>query len=206
MPFEDAFLNERERHGQRRLSATQRQRDRFLSVHLKPREGIRVALSRQRSGALWFLSPRDRKVVEQFLDGGDLTQGVARVNCGQCQHEYLLACSCKGRYCCPSCHQKRVRQFGDWVPEQGLPPIPHRHIIPKILRIYFRTDRRLLGKLSQCAPECLKGFFQATLRRNSAVPEVMVASQTVGDLVNFHPPLHAIVSDGLVAPNGWVYV
>jgi hypothetical protein len=67
-------------------------------------------------------------------------------------------------------------------------------------------DRRLLGKLSQCAYECLKGFFQAPLRRNSAGPGVSVAMQTVGDLVNFHPPLHAIVSEGLFAPNGWVYV
>jgi len=63
-----------------------------------------------------------------------------------------------------------------------------------------------LGKLSQCAYECLKVFFQATLRRKSAVPGVIVAMQTVGDLVNFRPHLHAIVSDGLFAPNGWVYV
>jgi hypothetical protein len=63
-----------------------------------------------------------------------------------------------------------------------------------------------LGKLSQCAYECLKVFFQATLRRKSAVPGVIVAIQTFGDLVNFHPHLHAIVSDGLFAPNGWFYV
>ena len=38
------------------------------------------------------------------------------------------------------------------------------------------------------------------------VPGVIVAIQTFGDLVNFHPHLHAIVSDGLLAPNAWFYV
>jgi len=35
---------------------------------------------------------------------------------------------------------------------------------------------------------------------------VIVAIQTFGDLVNLNPHLHAIVSDGLFASNGWLYV
>lgn len=30
-------------------------------------------------------------------------------------HEYLLAFSCKRRHFCPSCHQKRVVEFGEWL-------------------------------------------------------------------------------------------
>ncbi len=75
-----------------------------------------------------------------------------------------------------------------------------------MLRVYFRKDRRLLGKLSQCAYACLKGFFQATLKKPRAVPGVIVAIQTFGEMVNFHPHLHALVSDGLFAANGWLYV
>ncbi len=121
-----------------------------------------------------------RKVVKKFLDCGDLTQGFARVQCGQCHYEYLLAFSCKGRYFCPSCHQKRVLQFGAWVTEHVLPPVPHRQYvftIPKMLRVYFRKDRRLLGKLSQCAYACLKAFFQATLKKPRAVPGQPVAER-----------------------------
>ena len=44
----------------------------------------------------------------KFLDCGDLEHGFARVRCDHCQHEYLLAFSCKGRWFCPSCHQKKV--------------------------------------------------------------------------------------------------
>jgi hypothetical protein len=47
-------------------------------------------------------------VIYKYLDCGDLHQGFARVKCDDCNHEYLLPFSCKRRYFCPSCHQKRV--------------------------------------------------------------------------------------------------
>lgn len=65
-------------------------------------------------------------MVQKFLTCGDLTKGFARVRCDTCRHEYLLALSCNGRYSCPSCHQKRVIEFGAWVAEEVLVPVPHR--------------------------------------------------------------------------------
>lgn len=144
-----------------------------ISNHFKDFESIYPEKYQERYG---FYRPVIGKVVEKFLDCGDLTQGFARVKCGQCQHEYLLVFSCKGRYFCGSCHQKRVLQFGEWVIEHVLAPIPRRQYvftIPKILRVYFRKNRQLLGKLSQCAYESLKAFFQTTLRRKSAFPGVI---------------------------------
>ena len=94
-------------------------------------------------------------MVEKFLGCGDLTKGFARVRCDSCRHECLPAFSCKGRYFCPSCNQKRVLQFGAWAADEVLAPVPHRQYVftvPKVLRVYFRKDRRLLGKLSQYAP------------------------------------------------------
>jgi hypothetical protein len=37
------------------------------------------------------------------------------VKCKDCGHEYILAYSCKPRHFCPSCHQKRVVEFGEWL-------------------------------------------------------------------------------------------
>ena len=37
-------------------------------------------------------------------------------------HEYLLAFSCKGRWFCPSCHQKKVQLFGALLTETILFP------------------------------------------------------------------------------------
>jgi len=53
----------------------------------------------------------------------------------------------------PSCHQKRVIEFGEWPCQEVIKAVPHRHFIlsiPKILRRYFLYDRDLLSDLSRC--------------------------------------------------------
>jgi hypothetical protein len=93
------------------------------------------------------------------------------------------------------------------VADEVLAPVPHRQCvftIPKMLRIYFRRDRRLPGKLSQCAADILKTLFRAAVKDPRAVPGIIIAIQTYGDLVNFHPHLHALVTDGAFSPAGWL--
>ena len=75
--------------------------------------------------------------------------GFARVRCDNCGQEYLLAFSCKRRHFCPSCHQKRVLEYGEWPLTDVLKKVARRHwvfSIPKRLRIYFMYDRSLLLK------------------------------------------------------------
>jgi len=89
--------------------------------------------------------------IYRYLECSDLHFGFARVRCDQCGHEYLLAHSCKRRHFCPSCHQKRVVQYGEWLLSNVLKHIPHRQwvsSIPKRLRIYFLFDHKLLANLS----------------------------------------------------------
>ena len=98
-----------------------------------------------------FLRPYLKQVIYRYLDCGILHNGFARVKCGDCGHEYLFAFLCKRRHFCPSCHQKRVVEFGEWLCEEVLKAVPHRHFvfgIPKILRRYFLYDRRLLSDLN----------------------------------------------------------
>ena len=57
------------------------------------------------------------EVVEMFQACGILKHGFARVRCGGCMHEFLLAFSCKCRYFCPSCHAKRLALWGIWLEE-----------------------------------------------------------------------------------------
>jgi len=50
----------------------------------------------------------------------------------------------KRRHFCPSCHQKRVLEFGEWLCTEVLKYVPHRQwvfSIPKRLRIYFMMLR-----------------------------------------------------------------
>ena len=69
----------------------------------------------------------ESEVLERFLACGDLHHGFARIYCDLCGHDYLLAYSCKTRYFCPSCHQKRMLAYGAWLEENLLAPVPPRH-------------------------------------------------------------------------------
>ncbi|MBM4272030.1 MAG: transposase [Deltaproteobacteria bacterium] len=140
-----------------------------------------------------------QKVIYRYLDCGDLHNGFARVKCKDCGHEYLLAFSCKRRHFCPSCHQKRVVEFGEWLCSEVLKKVPHRHFIfsiPKILRRYFMYDRGLLSELSRCAWESLKVFLQEAVPERRPVPGSIIAIQTFGDFLGFSPHCHILVTDG----------
>ena len=146
-----------------------------------------------------FWRPYVEQVIYRYLDCGNLHNGFARVKCEDCGHEYLLAFSCKRRHFCPSCHQKRVVEFGEWLCMDVLKKIPHRHFvfsIPKILRRYFLYDRKLLADLSRCAWESLKIFLQDAVPEDDPVPGAVIAMQSFGDFLGFNPHLHILVTDG----------
>ncbi|MFH1930349.1 MAG: transposase zinc-binding domain-containing protein [Pseudomonadota bacterium] len=154
-----------------------------------------------------------RQVIYRYLDCGILHNGFARVRCGECGHEYLLAFSCKRRHFCPSCHQKRVVEFGEWLCEEVLKALPHRHFvfsIPKILRRYFLYDRKLLSDLSRCGWETLKVFFQEAVPvedpvlggEEDAVHGAVIAIQSFGDFLGYNPHLHVLCSDGCFYGDG----
>ena len=154
---------------------------------------------------LGFLRPVIKEVVEKFLDCGNLEQGFARVRCPDCAHEYLLAFSCRGRWFCPSCHQKKVLLFGEFVTGRVLATVPHRHHVftmPVMLRTYFRYDRDLLKDLCAVAYECLREYLTTSLEMPDGIPGVVMTIHTFGEYLDFHPHLHAIVADGLFGEDG----
>jgi len=88
-----------------------------------------------------------------------------------------------------------------WSPEI----ISHR-LKREILLRYFLYDRKLLGKLSQCAAKSLNKFFQLTLGKKTGIPGIVLAIQAFGDYAKFHPHLHALVTDSLFLESGYFYV
>ncbi len=100
----------------------------------------------------------EEQVIERFMECGDPHHGFARIYCDACGHDYLLAYSCKTRYFCPSCHQKRVRLYGEWVQEHVLEPVAHRQYVftlPRLLRPIFGRHRPWLGELCRIAARLL---------------------------------------------------
>ena len=79
-------------------------------------------------------------------------------------------------------------------------PAPHRQLvftIPKRLRLACRFDRRLLGKLARCAWLATRDVYRQALGRNDVTPGLIAGIQTFGELIHFHPHIHALVSDGV---------
>lgn len=146
-----------------------------------------------------YWRPHILDVIYDYLDCGDLHMGFARVKCEDCNKEYLLPFSCKRRAFCPSCHQRRVVEFGEFLYTEVLKAVPHRQWVfslPKRLRNYFMYDRKLLAKLSRCAWKVLSKYLKNSTGDKKSVPGVVIAVQTFGDLLNFNPHLHIIATDG----------
>ena len=128
-----------------------------------------------------------------------------------------LTFSCKGRWFCPSCHQKKVQMFGAMLAESILAAVPHRHFtftIPKMLRPYFRFHRGLLKQLCLIAHQCVSDFQRDAFGDangvgttvHDGVPAIVMAIHTFGEYLDFHPHLHALVADGLFDREGKFHV
>lgn len=99
---------------------------------------------------------------------------------------------------------KRKLLFAEHLHDHVLrPDAAHRHAvfsIPKRLRLYFRYDRQRNGLLFDAAWHALRESFKAAAR--GGVPGAVMALHTAGDLVNFHPHIHALLTAGVVLDDG----
>jgi len=106
-----------------------------------------------------------RATVWKYLDCGIMEHGFARARCPGCGYDFFVAFSCKTRFFCPSCAQKRTLIWGEWV-SGVLADVDHRQwvfTIPKVLRKLFYKDRLLLASLARFRgghhPGTVPGYF-----------------------------------------------
>jgi hypothetical protein len=100
-----------------------------------------------------------RKELEAYLSCGLLCRGFARLKCEDCGERRLVAFSCRGRSFCPSCEKKKQLLWAEWLREEVLLPVAHRHVvltIPRLLRPLFRRRRELLGEPARAGAEAVK--------------------------------------------------
>jgi Transposase zinc-binding domain/Putative transposase len=144
------------------------------------------------------LRPVVERVLREFLKCGLLEHGFARLWCAKCRRSVLVAFSCRGRSFCPSCEKKKQLLWAGWLREELLAPVAHRHVvltIPRLLRPLFRRRRELLTELARAGAEAT-----AELVRRGAGddvrPGLVVSLATAGDLLQWHPHLHLLTTDG----------
>jgi hypothetical protein len=89
----------------------------------------------------------------------------------------------------PSCHAKRLEEWGEWMRETLLLDVPHRQVvftIPKMLRVFFKYKRKLLQDLCRLALRSL-GRYSEVVTGSALTPGVIAAIQTFGDRIKFIP-------------------
>lgn len=152
-----------------------------------------------------YWRPVIRSSIDKFLKCGDLKEGFARVRCPDCKEEFFVAYSCRQRSCCPSCDQKRALLLAHRLKEEVLAAVPHRQwvfTIPKRLRVYFRYDRHLLGKLCHAAWETVRDVYAQEVDSDGGVPAMIGAVQSFGSLANWNVHIHAICPEGVFTESG----
>ncbi|MCP4193637.1 MAG: transposase, partial [Planctomycetaceae bacterium] len=203
------------RHGDRGVatstprvsSGTYRRREPETTVlHQVVRENLETFLDRGRSsdgeGYPRFIEQAFRK----YLSCGLLCHGFARIRCGDCGAERLVAFSCKGKMC-PSCQARRMSELSAYLRDQLLPEAPYRQwvlTVPWVLRYRLMVDRKLL---SQVLRTFLRTVFAWQRRRGRkfGIERGETGSITFvhrfGGALNAHAHFHALIPDGLFVPS-----
>ena len=135
-----------------------------------------------------------RPVVERVLRGF--------LTCGLVEHGFARAW-CETSFC-PSCEKKRSILWAEWLREEVLEPVPHRHVVltmPRLLRALFRRRCELLLDLSQCGAEALHEYMRREVGADTR-PGIVVSIATSGDLLQWHVHLHVLATDGAFSDDG----
>ena len=88
------------------------------------------------------------RTFRRYLECGILAHGFARAYCDECQHDFLIAYSCKCRGVCPSCNTRRRAETAAHLVDHVFPPLPVRQWVlaePKRLRYFLQRDAALQG-------------------------------------------------------------
>jgi predicted Zn-ribbon and HTH transcriptional regulator len=136
--------------------------------------------------------------IDEFISCADWSKGVARIRCDDCGYSFFRPFSCKAFHLCPSCDQKRTILYAEYLADELLLSLPHRQFvftIPKMLRPYFKTNRRLFGEVSRRIADLLSGFFSEAAGR-SLQCGCVVSFQSFGEFARFHPHWHVLVLEG----------
>ena len=111
-----------------------------------------------------------RREVEAFLRCGILAHGFARMHCGDCGQDDVVAFSCKGRGFCPSCGGRRMVETAARLCDA---------VIYVWLCPHCGGRRRLLTAIQD--PAAI-GKVLATMGLSAAVPELAAARSPPGEV------------------------
>lgn len=145
------------------------------------------------------------RTFRRYLECGILAHGFARAYCDECQHDFLIAYSCKGRGVCPSCNTRRMVETAAHLADHVFPRLAVRQwvlSVPKRLRYFLQTDAALQGAVLRIflrvVERCLRGHSSGC--SESARIGAVAFIHRFGSSLNEHVHFHCCVIDGVFEP------
>ena len=153
-----------------------------------------------------YLPEYVEREFEAYFDCGMLERGFARIQCMDCDHEKLLAFSCKRRGFCPSCCGRRMTEAEIRIIEEVFPRVQARQWVlslPMPLRFLCSRDRPMLNLVVNIFYEEISKFIAKKLGLRGikdAQTGGFLVIQRLGGSLNLNVHLHGVFLDG-----GYVY-
>ena len=162
------------------------------------------------------------RTFESYLNCGRLKNGFARLYCKNCQHNRLVAFSCKKRGLCPSCMGRMMTQRAQRQREEVLPAVTTRQWVltfPNPLHVYLAYFPRALTEALELFIETLRYHYQRQCLPQSKTPPkrydidylqtfyrpyhphdigTMTSIQRHTDALGLYPHFHTLCTDGLL--------
>lgn len=142
-----------------------------------------------------FIQEEQYKAVNAIRTCRTAALGVDIYACPTCGEISEVYHSCKNRFC-PTCSWKDTVKWADRIKKQML-NLPHRHVVftlPHALNpLIKKNGSRLYNELMRVTADVLKDWIGAKYNLKIGVISVL---HTFGEVKNFHPHIHMIVSWG----------
>ena len=140
-----------------------------------------------------------------YLQCGILAHGFLRLGCDTCQHEMLLAFSCKRRGFCPSCAGRRMAQTAAHLVEQVIPWVPTRQwvvSVPVPLRYWMASSQDLTAAVHTIIRTTIGQYYvNKTVTRGCARANLQPGSvtfiQRFGSAINLNLHFHCVFLEGV---------
>jgi hypothetical protein len=133
---------------------------------------------------------------------GILAHGFLRLRCGECDHDKLLAFSCKRRGFCPSCGARRMSQTAAHLVDRVIPHVPVRQWVlslPIPLRVLLAARPELVTPVLQVVQRLVTRHLldAAGLKADEGQGGAVTLIQRFGSAANLNIHLHCLVLDGV---------
>ncbi|MFO8054158.1 MAG: transposase [Bacteroidales bacterium] len=147
-----------------------------------------------------YVKPEQLKAVNAMRVCRTPVLGVEVYACPDCGEITTVKHSCKNRFC-PTCSWQDTVKWAERVKKKML-KVKHRHIVctlPHSLHpLIKRNEELLLSALMRASAATFKDWFENKYRTKIGIVSVL---HTYGEMKNYHPHTHMIVSWGGVGKN-----